>query len=111
MAVTGIHHLLIETHNWGKSVAFWKQLGWTLVEDHGTSGKLVPPGGGAYIWLNEVAPSTKPSIDIYFDVSDPDSFAPRSPVEIVEPFTTTHWGTKLMQVRDPDGRLVRLQAS
>ena len=111
MAVTGIHHLLVETHNWGKSVAFWKQLGWTLVEDHGTSGKLVAPGGGAYIWLSEVAPTTKPAIEIYFDVADADRFIPKSPVEIVEPLTKTHWGTKVMQVRDPDGRIVRLQAS
>ena len=111
MADTGIHHVLIETRNWGKSVAFWKQLGWTLVEDHGTSGKLVAPDGGAYIWLNEVASNMTPAIDIYFQVADADSFAPKSPVEIIEPFAKTHWGTKLMQVRDPDGRVVRLQAS
>ena len=111
MAVTGIHHLLIETHSWSQSVAFWRQLGWDVVEDHGTSGKLVAPGGGAYIWLDQVAPNSAPTIDIYFEVSDPVGFAPKSPVDIVQPFTVTHWGTKLMQVRDPDGRITRLQAS
>ena len=111
MPVTGVHHLLVETHNWGKSVAFWRQLGWELAEDHGTSGKLIAPGGGAYIWLSEVAPNRPPAIDVYFDVSDPDRFAPKSPVEIVEPLHDTHWGTKLMSVRDPDGRIVRLQAT
>jgi catechol 2,3-dioxygenase-like lactoylglutathione lyase family enzyme len=110
MAVTGIHHLLVETHNWGKSAKFWQELGWKLVEDHGTSGKLVAPGGGAYIWLNEVAPSKAPVIDVYFDL-EPQGFAPRPPVEVAEALAKTHWGTQLMTVRDPDGRLVRLQAT
>jgi len=110
MSVTGIHHLLIETHSWRDSVAFWQELGWTLVEDHGTSGKLTSPGGVPYIWLNEVAPSRTPMIEPYFDLG-PAVFTPRSPIEIVEPLTTTHWGTKLMSVRDPDGRIVRLQAT
>lgn len=111
MSVTGIHHLLVETHNWGRSVKFWQELGWTLVEDHGTSGKLTPRAGGAYIWLSEVAPDKAPVIDAYFDLADPDAFAPARPVEVVEPLAVTHWGTKVMSVRDPDGRLVRLQAT
>ena len=110
MAVTGIHHLLVETHNWGKSAKFWQELGWKLVEDQGTSGKLVAPGGGAYIWLNEVAPTKVPVIDVYFDLA-PQGFAPRPPVEVAEALAKTHWGTQLMTVRDPDGRLVRLQAT
>ena len=110
MAVTGIHHLLVETHNWGKSAKFWQELGWELAEDHGTSGKLVRRGGGPYIWLNEVAPTKTPVIDVYFDL-EADGFAPRGPVQVVEALATTHWGTRLMTVRDPDGRLVRLQAT
>jgi catechol 2,3-dioxygenase-like lactoylglutathione lyase family enzyme len=110
MSVTGVHHLLVETHSWSESLKFWRELGWSLVEDHGTSGKLTAPGGGAYIWLSEVAPTATPAIDVYFDL-DPTGFAPKSPVVVVEPLTTTHWGTKLMSVRDPDGRIVRLQAT
>jgi catechol 2,3-dioxygenase-like lactoylglutathione lyase family enzyme len=110
MAVTGIHHLLVETHNWGKSAKFWQELGWTLVEDHGTSGKLVAAGGGPYIWLSEVAPAKTPVIDVYFDL-EADGFAPRAPVQVVDALAATHWGTRLMTVRDPDGRIVRLQAT
>lgn len=110
VAVLGIHHLLIETHNWGKSAKFWQELGWTLVEDHGTSGRLAPPRDGPYIWLNEVAPSKTPIIEPYFDL-DAAGFSPKPPVEIVEPLAKTHWGTALMSVRDPDGRIVRLQAT
>ena len=110
MSVTGIHHLLVETHSWIESLKFWRELGWTLVEDRGTSGKLAAPGGGAYIWLNEVPPTTTLALDIYFDL-DPAAFAPHLPVEVIEPLTATHWGTRLMTVRDPDGRIVRLQAT
>ena len=110
MAVTGIHHLLVETHNWGKSAKFWQELGWTLAEDHGTSGKLVAPSGGAYIWLNEVPQSKTPVVDVYFDL-EADGFAPRSPVQVIDALAATHWGTRLMTVRDPDGRVVRLQAT
>lgn len=110
MAVTGIHHVLVETHNWGKSAKFWQELGWTLAEDHVTSGKLVPPGGGAYIWLSEVPQSKTPVVDVYFDL-EADGFAPRSPVQVIDELAATHWGTRLMTVRDPDGRVVRLQAT
>ena len=58
MAVVGIHHVLVETHNFGKSAKFWQELGWRLVEDHGDSGKLVARGGvyaGLYgSWLGNV---------------------------------------------------------
>ena len=30
--------------------------------------------------------------------------------DVVRPFTATHWGTQVMTVRDPDGRLFRLEA-
>lgn len=46
MAVTGVHHLYLETHNWGKTVAFWTELGFTLEDDFGGSGILRAPGGG-----------------------------------------------------------------
>jgi catechol 2,3-dioxygenase-like lactoylglutathione lyase family enzyme len=110
MAVIGIHHLLVETHDWRTSLAFWRQLGWELVEDHGTSGKLTAAGGGPYIWLNLVDQTRTPVVEVYFDL-DGSAFAPKPPVEIVEPLGATHWGTALMSVRDPDGRIVRLQAT
>ncbi len=80
------------------------------MEDHGTAGTLVSPGGGPYIWLDQVGAGVTPALDVYFDVRDPGSFTAQPPVEVVEPFTATHWGTRLMTVRDPDGRSVRLEA-
>ena len=31
-------------------------------------------------------------------------------VDVVFDWTATHWGTQVMTVRDPDGRLFRLEA-
>ena len=54
MATEGISGLFIETHNWGKSVAFWQQLGYQLeFETDHHSGQLRHPGGGAWIFLAE----------------------------------------------------------
>jgi hypothetical protein len=30
MTTQGLEHVYLETHNWGKSVAFWKALGFRL---------------------------------------------------------------------------------
>jgi uncharacterized glyoxalase superfamily protein PhnB len=43
-------------------------------------------------------------------VSDEDAFRPGPGVEVVTPFEDTHFGTREMTVRDPDGRLWSLQA-
>ena len=43
-------------------------------------------------------------------VADADAFRPAPNVEVVTPFEDTHWGTREMTVRDPDGRIWRLQA-
>lgn len=49
-------------------------------------------------------------LDLYLGVPDAAECRPDSPVEVVRPFTATHWGTQVMTVRDPDGRLFRLEA-
>ena len=43
-------------------------------------------------------------------VADADAFEPDTGVEVVTPFEDTHWGTRLMTIRDPDGREWHLQA-
>jgi uncharacterized glyoxalase superfamily protein PhnB len=43
-------------------------------------------------------------------VSDPDAVQLDPSVEVVTPFEDTHYGTREMTVRDPDGRLWTLQA-
>jgi len=88
MAADSIHHIYIETHNWRKSVAFWRALGFQLDDDSGTSGMLRPTGGGPYIYLAEVPADREPAVELYLSASD--ETAPQRPAEIVAPFAATH---------------------
>jgi hypothetical protein len=112
MATRGFELVYLETHNWGKSAAFWQALGFKLdfeQTDHGHSGILVADNG-TRVFLEEKDLQNPVALDLYLGVSDPDMVRPDSPVEVVRPFTATHWGTQVMTVRDPDGRLFRLEA-
>ena len=107
MPADRVHHIYIETHNWGKSVAFWRALGFQLDEERGTSGMLRPSGGGPYIYLAEVPGDRELALELYLSATD--ETTPERPAEVVAPFAPTHWGTREMAVRDPDGRLVKLE--
>jgi catechol 2,3-dioxygenase-like lactoylglutathione lyase family enzyme len=105
--VTGIHHVYVETHNFGKTARFWQSLGFRLDEDRGTSGLLRPPDGGPYVYIAEVPATREPRLELY--LASADETRPSGPVEIVAPFADTHWGTREMAVRDPDGRTLKLE--
>ena len=112
MATRGFELVYLETHNWGKSAAFWEALGFKLEfdqTDHGHSGLLVSENG-TRIFLEEKDLQDPLAIDLYLGVSDQAACQPSAPVEVVQEFTSTHWGTQVMTVRDPDGRLFRLEA-
>jgi uncharacterized glyoxalase superfamily protein PhnB len=110
MTTNGIELLYLETHNWGKSVAFWQTLGFKLeFETDHHSGVLVA-ANGTRIFLAEQPVDDPVGIDIHLGVTDAEACHPEAPVELVRPFTATHWGTQVMTVRDPDGRLFRLEA-
>jgi catechol 2,3-dioxygenase-like lactoylglutathione lyase family enzyme len=108
MAVRGIHHVYVETHNFGKTAKFWQTLGFTLDEERGTSGLLRPADGGPYVYVAEVPGSQPPKMELYLSADD--ESAPARPVEVVAPFADTHWGTREMTVRDPDGRTLKLES-
>src|SRR5919109_606558 len=56
----GVEGILVETHNWGKTVAFWQALGYVLeFETDHHSGQLRHPAGGPYLFIEEV-PSDRP---------------------------------------------------
>jgi catechol 2,3-dioxygenase-like lactoylglutathione lyase family enzyme len=105
---SGIHHVYVETHDWSKSLAFWKALGFELDEGHGTSGRLRARSGGPYIYLAEVAATRAPVIELYLAATG--EALPSQPVEVIAPFADTHWGTREMAVRDPDGRTLKLES-
>jgi uncharacterized glyoxalase superfamily protein PhnB len=110
MTTDGIEAVFLETHNWGKSATFFRALGYEVVfeTDH-NSGQL-RRGDSPYLFISEV-PETEPTRrHTVLAVADADAFEPEAPVEVVTQWEDTHWGTRLMTVRDPDGREWKLQA-
>ena len=85
----GIEAVFLETHNWGKSAKFFQALGFQL----------------------EFATDQEPGIQIMLKVADPDTLELDPVVEVVTPFEDTHYGTREMTVRDPDGRVWSLQGA
>lgn len=106
----GIEAVFLTTHNWGKSAKFFQALGFTLeFETDHNSGQL-RNGDGPSLFIAEVPLSEKPDANVVLKIADADAFTPEPIVDVVQPFEETHWGTRMMTVRDPDGRLWQIQA-
>ena len=61
-------------------------------------------------FIAEVPESKTPETQVVFKVADSDAVDLDPSVEVVTPFEDTHFGTRMMTVRDPDGRLWSIQA-
>lgn len=110
MAAQGIEAVFLETHNWGKAARFFTELGFTLdFETDHNSGQL-RGGDGPYVFIAEVPPDQPTGASIVLRVADEVTFRPGSGVEVVSGWADTHYGTREMTVRDPDGRTWTLQA-
>jgi catechol 2,3-dioxygenase-like lactoylglutathione lyase family enzyme len=110
VTTNGIQLLFVETHNWGKSVAFWQALGFKLEFETDHHSGLLRAANGTTVFVAEQSLDDPVGMELYLGVPEADDVAPGEPVEVVRPFTASHWGTQLMTVRDPDGRLFRLEA-
>jgi hypothetical protein len=110
MATKGIEGIYVETHNWGKTARFFRELGFAIEfeTDHGSG--MLRCGDGPYVFVEEVPTDHAPGLQVLVRVSDAETCRPEPPVEVVKPFQQTHWGTQQRQVRDPDGRIWSLQA-
>ncbi|MCU1393471.1 MAG: hypothetical protein JWM34_1899 [Ilumatobacteraceae bacterium] len=106
----GIEAVFLETHNWGKAAKFFQALGFTLdFETDHNSGQL-RNGDGPYVFIAEVPEDQATGIQLVLTVTDESAVRLDPIVEIVNPFADTHFGTREMTVRDPDGRMWSLQA-
>jgi hypothetical protein len=111
MASRGIEGLIIQTRNWGRTVAFWQALGYRVEFETGrNSGRLEHPAGGPYLFVVERPASEDPEIQPLVGTPDADSFQPPPAGTVEHPFTARHWGAAEMLLRDPDGRPVSIQA-
>ncbi|WP_026423396.1 VOC family protein [Actinokineospora inagensis] len=109
MSTEGFDGVFVETHNWGRSARFFQDLGFTLeFETDHNSGQL-RNGDGPFVFIAEVPPNREPRVQLVLKVADADSFHPGG-VDVVTPFEETHYGTREMTVRDPDGRVWSIQA-
>jgi hypothetical protein len=111
MTTEGIEGLLIETHNWGKTVAFWKALGYELeFETDHHSGRLRHPRGGPYIFVAERPAGTPLQLRPVLAVVDAAKFSLPGSGSVVRPFEAQHWDVLEMLLADPDGRHLSVQA-
>jgi hypothetical protein len=110
LSTEGIEAVFLTTHNWGKAAKFFQGLGYELEFDTGHASGQLRNGDGPYVFIAEVPASETPDTRLVLKVSDADAFRPGDGVEVVTPFEATHFGTREMTVRDPDGRLWSLQA-
>lgn len=110
MTTEGIEAVFLTTHNWGKAAKFFQGLGYELEFDTGHSSGQLRNGDGPTVFIAEVPEDQQPDTRIVLKVPDADAFQADPIVEVVTPFEDTHFGTREMTVRDPDGRLWSLQA-
>jgi hypothetical protein len=110
MTTEGIEAVFLTTHSWGKAAKFFQGLGYELEFDTGHSSGQLRNGDGPTVFIAEVPEDQQPDTRIVLKVPDADAFQADPIVEVVTPFEDTHFGTREMTVRDPDGRLWSLQA-
>ena len=110
MTTEGIAAIFLETHNWGKAAKFFQALGFELEFDTGHNSGQLRNGNGPYVFIAEIPEDRRPGMQIGMKVADAEAFTVDPAVEVVSPFSDTHYGTREMVVRDPDGRTWTLQA-
>lgn len=107
----GIAGLLIETHNWGKTVAFWQALGYQLeFETDHHSGQLRHPSGGPYLFIAERPSEQELKVVLAVGVADAKAFVPPGAGTVVRPFEPQHWPALELVLADPDGRHISVHA-
>jgi hypothetical protein len=110
VSTEGIEAVYLTTHNWGRAAKFFQSLGYELEFDTGHSSGQLRNGAGPSVFIAEVPADHELHTQIVLRVADAGKFQADEIVEVVKPFEETHYGTKEMTVRDPDGRQWTLSA-
>ena len=105
MSSIGITGLIVETHNWGRSVSFWRDLGYALVEPE----QLRHPAGGPFSFLVERPEGQKLEVVPMLAIEDATTFTPPAAGAIQRGFEPQHWGVSEMGLLDPDRRPLSVQ--
>jgi hypothetical protein len=110
MSSEGIEAVFLETHNWGKSAKFFRALGFELEFETGHNSGQLRGNGGPPVFVAEVPEDQDARTQVVLKVADSETVDLDPAIEVVAPFEDTHYGTREMTVRDPDGRHWVLQA-
>jgi hypothetical protein len=110
VATDGIEAVFLTTHNWGKSAKFFQSLGYELEFETDHSSGQFRNSTGPWVFIAEVPESEPIATQLVMKVADADQVELDPSVDVVKPFEDTHFGTREMVVRDPDGREWSLQA-
>ena len=109
-AVDGISTVFLETHNWGRAARFFTQLGFELdFETDHHSGQF-RCADGPPVFVGEVPEDRPTGTQLVLRVPDAEAYRPDPGLEVLSPFEDTHYGTREMVVRDPDGRSWTIEA-
>jgi catechol 2,3-dioxygenase-like lactoylglutathione lyase family enzyme len=117
MSVTSLDHIYLETRSFERSLSFWRALGFSVAEEWDGDGhracRLV--SGSASVVLAETDPAGHPQrATVHFAVEDTETLAGRldraEEAQVVTPLESTHWGTRWIRVRDPEGNLYCLES-
>ncbi len=98
MSSQGIEYVYMETHNWHKTVKFRHDLGYELDLDLGSSGRLVNPAGGVPLFIEEVPAERELALQLYLGAGS----EIETTAQVLEPGHDSHWGSRLLEIRDPD---------
>lgn len=109
-AVEGISAVFLETHNWGRAAKFFTALGYELdFETDHHSGQF-RSADGPTVFVAEVPEDQPTGTRLVLRVPDAGTYRPDPELEVAQEFEDTHYGTREMVVRDPDGRSWTIQA-
>lgn len=105
-----ITYIFIETHSWEQAVQYWRQMGYGVDLDLGTSGRLVNAAGGPALFITQMPEGHELSTQIALR-TDQEGWIPAPPAAVTKDWHDSHWGTRIMLIQDPDGRdmLVQLE--
>lgn len=103
-----ITYLFLDTHSWKDAVKYWQQVGYEIDFDLGGSGRMVNAAGGPALFITEVPADQDLATKIAIR-TDEEGWQPGAPAEVTEDWHDSHWGTRVMTIKDPDGREMLVQ--
>ena len=112
MTIDGIDHLYIATRDFDRALEFWQGLGFAVTTSWGDDEHrgVHLESGGARLVLAEDEPT---GVTVHFATDDLDAFSlmieGQGGGTVETPAQATHWGTRWMRVRDPEGAVFSVE--